>query len=100
MCIRDRLSELTPANPEGVPPLGPQKYSTADNWDDSTAAARNPALVPHAKAITDAAKGEGVVAAGCFERTAGLFAIASMAGDFGFGRYPDSSLSTTVRNPE
>ena len=50
----EQLSELTPANPEGVPPLGPQKYSTAENWVDSTASARNPVLVPHVKAIIDA----------------------------------------------
>ena len=28
----EQLAELTPANPERVPPLGPQKYRTADNW--------------------------------------------------------------------
>jgi predicted Zn-dependent protease len=96
----EQLSELTPANPEGVPPLGPQKYGTADNWADSTASARNPVLVPHVKAIIDAAKAKGLVAAGYFERSAGHFAIANKAGNFGFGRYTDSSLSTTVRNPE
>ena len=50
------------------------------------------------KAIIDAAKAKGLVAAGYFERSAGHFAIANKAGNFGFGRYTDSSLSTTVRN--
>ena len=86
----EQLSDLTPANPESVPPLGPQKYSTADNWVDSTARARNPVLVPHVKAIIDAAKAKGLVAAGYFERSAGHFAIANKAGNFGFGRYTDS----------
>ncbi len=40
------------------------------------------------------------MAAGFFERNAGHFAIANKAGNFGFGRYTDSCLSTTVRNPE
>ena len=57
-------------------------------------------LVPHVKAIIDAAKAKGLVAAGYFERNAGHFAIANKAGNFGFGRYTDSYLSTTVRNPE
>lgn len=96
----EQLSDLTPANPESVPPLGPQKYSTADNWVESTARARNPVLVPHVKAIIDAAKARGLVAAGYFERNAGHFALANKAGNFGFGRYTDSYLSTTVRNPE
>jgi predicted Zn-dependent protease len=96
----EQLSNLSPVNPEAVPPLGPQKYASADNWVDSTARARNPVLVPHVKAIIDAAKAKGLVAAGYFERNAGHFAIANRAGNFGFGRYTDSYLSATVRNPE
>jgi len=96
----EQLALLSPANPESVPPLGPQKYSTVDNWVDSTARARNPALVPHVKAVIDAAKEKGLVAAGYFERNAGHFAIANKAGNFGFGRYTDAYLAATVRNAE
>src|SRR5437763_1517836 len=52
----EELSNLSPANPEDVPPLSPQKYSAVDNWVDSTAHARNPVLVPHVKAIINAAR--------------------------------------------
>jgi predicted Zn-dependent protease len=96
----EQLALLSPANPESVPPLGPQKYSATDNWVESTARARNPVLVPHVKAVIDAAKAKGLVAAGFFERNAGHFAIANKAGNFGFGRYTDAYLSATVRNPE
>ncbi|MCU1237939.1 MAG: peptidase modulator of gyrase [Candidatus Solibacter sp.] len=96
----EQLAMLSPPNPENVPPLGPQKYSAVDNWVDSTARARNPVLVPHVKAVIDAAKAKGLVAAGYFERNAGHFAIANKAGNFGFGRYTDAYLSATVRNPE
>jgi predicted Zn-dependent protease len=96
----EELAGLTLPNPEAVPPLGPQKYSAADNWVDSTAAARNPVMVPHVKAIIDAARAKGLVTAGYFERNAGHYAIANKAGNFGFGRYTDSYLSTTVRNAE
>jgi predicted Zn-dependent protease len=96
----EQLAMLTPANPEIVPPLGPQKYPTADNWADSTARARNPVLVPHVKAIIDAAKTKGLVAAGYFECNAGHYATATKTGNFGFGRNTDSYLSTTVRNSD
>ena len=53
---------------------------------------------PHVKAVIDAAKSRGLVAAGYFERLAGYFGTANKEGNFGFGRYTDASLSATVRN--
>lgn len=96
----EQLALLSPANPEGVAPLPAQKYSTADNFAESTAKARGAAMVPHVKAVIDAAKAKGLVAAGYFERNVSADATANKAGNFGFGRSTDSYLSTTVRNPE
>jgi predicted Zn-dependent protease len=48
--------------------------------------------------VIDAAKSKGLVAAGYFERTAGHFGTANKEGNFGFGRYTDAYLSSTVRN--
>src|ERR1017187_2840389 len=96
----EQLALLSPANPEDVSPLGPQEYSATDNFAEATAKARGPVMVPHVKAVIDAAKAKGLVAAGYFERSAGHFAIANKAGNFGFGRYTDSYLSATVRNAE
>jgi predicted Zn-dependent protease len=89
---------LSPANPESVPPISKQKYPELDNFVESTAAARNPVMAPHVKAVIDAAKSKGLVAAGYFERTAGHFGTANKEGNFGFGRYTDAYLSSTVRN--
>src|SRR5205809_3304367 len=94
----EQIATISPANPEDVPPLGPQKYPSFDNFVDSTARARKPVMAPHVRAVIDAAKSKGLVAAGYFERTAGHFATANKAGNFGFGRYTDAYLSSTVRN--
>ena len=96
----EQLALLSPPNPEDVPPLGPQNYSSLENYPDTTVRARNPVMVPHVKAVIDAAKSKGLVAAGFFERNATSVATANKAGNFGFGRYTDAYLSTTVRNPE
>ena len=51
---RDRR-DLLPPNPEYMEPLGPQKYPDYDNWDQATAVARSPQMVPHVKSIIDVA---------------------------------------------
>ncbi|HTS64570.1 MAG TPA: TldD/PmbA family protein [Candidatus Acidoferrales bacterium] len=94
----EQIALLSPANPEDVPPIGPQKYPAIENFVDTTARARNPVMAPHAQAVIEAAKSRGLVAAGYFERSAGHFATANKAGNFGFGRYTDAYLSSTVRN--
>jgi predicted Zn-dependent protease len=94
----EEIAMIAPANPEDVPPLPKQKYPDLDNFVESTARARNPVMAPHVKAVIDAAKSRGLVAAGYFERTAGHFATANKEGNFGFGRYTDAYLSSTVRN--
>jgi predicted Zn-dependent protease len=94
----EQIAMIAPANPEDVPPVPKQKYPELDNFVESTARARNPVMAPHVKAVIDAAKSRGLVAAGYFERTAGHFAIANKQGNFGFGRYTDAYLSSTVRN--
>src|SRR5882672_8445287 len=43
----EQLAKLSPPNPEGMPPIGPQKYAATENFVDTTARARNPVIVPH-----------------------------------------------------
>jgi predicted Zn-dependent protease len=94
----EQIAMISPANPEGVPPLPKQKYAEVDNFVESTASARNPVMAPHVKAVIEAAKSRRLVAAGYFERTAGHYATANKEGNFGFGRYTDAYLSSTVRS--
>jgi len=94
----ERLALISPPNPERVPPLDPQKYSEIENYADSTAAARNQAMIPHIRAIVEAARTNGLVAAGFFERAAQTAAVANKQGNFGYGRVTDANLSATIRN--
>jgi predicted Zn-dependent protease len=94
----ERLALISPPNPERAPPLDPQKYPEIENYSDSTAAARNKAMIPHIHAIVEAARTNGLVAAGFFERAAETAAVANKRGNFGYGRVTDASLSATVRN--
>lgn len=96
----EQLAEIAPANPERVEPLGPQKYADHDNWDEGTATARSPQMVPHVKAIIDAAAAKKLIAAGFFNRTASIDVSANKKENFLFERSTDSRLTTTVRAPD
>ena len=71
----EELAGFAPANPEYVEPLGPQKYADYDNWDEATAHARSPQMVPHVKSIIDGAAAKKLIAAGYFERSADVSAF-------------------------
>ncbi|MGA2591895.1 MAG: TldD/PmbA family protein [Bryobacteraceae bacterium] len=94
----ERLALISPANPERVPPLEPQKYPEIENYAASTAGARNQAMIPHIHAIIEGARTNSLVAAGFFERSAETAAIANKQGNFGYGRTTDANLSATVRD--
>lgn len=93
------LAKISLPNAEYVEPLGPQKYPDISNWDDSTASARGPVLVPHVKSIIDEAQRNKLLAAGFISRDAVVGIIANKRGMFGYSRATDSRLSTTVRTP-
>jgi predicted Zn-dependent protease len=95
----ERVALLSLPSPEYMEPLGLQKYPKVDHFVDSTAAARNDAMIPQIRAVIEGAKAKGLVAAGFFERSAGVQAIGNKAGNVGFARTTDSRLSTTVRTP-
>src|SRR3954468_13617303 len=93
----EELAAVSPPNQEYIEPIGPQKYAATVNWDEETSRARSPILVPQVKAVIDAASSKGLVSAGLFNRTAGCSAIANKRGNFGYQRFTDARLSTTVR---
>ncbi len=96
----EELAGISPANPEHMPPLEKQEYPPIDKFDEETARARSPVMIPHIRAIIQAALGKKLVAAGFFERSASATATANKNGLFAFGRTADSRLSTTVRTPD
>lgn len=96
----EQLAAIAPPNSERMPPPGPQEYKETPGFDERTAAARSPEMIPHVKAIIDLAQGKKLVAAGMIDRTDSSVAIADKSGLFGYHRSTDCRLSTTVRTSD
>jgi predicted Zn-dependent protease len=93
----EELAGIAPPNPERMPALGPQKYPSVNDFDEATANARAPQMIPHVKTIIDEALKRKLVAAGLIERRHSVTGITNKAGLFGFHEAADSQLTTTVR---
>lgn len=93
----EELAGIAPPNPERQPPLGPQEFPKTNDFDERTAVARSPEMIPHVKRIIDASIARKLVAAGLIERSHRVTAIANKAGLFGFHNSSDSQLTTTIR---
>lgn len=93
----EELAAIAPPNPERLPALGPQDYPKVSDFDERTASARSPEMIPHVKTIVDAALSHKLVAAGLVLRTHNVSAVANKNGLFGFHNAADSQLTTTVR---
>lgn len=91
------LATIAPPNPERMPSLGPQQFPPVHDFDEATANARSPEMIPHVKRIVDASARQKLVAAGLVLRTHQVSAVANKAGLFGFHNAADSQLTTTVR---
>ncbi len=93
----EELAAIAPPNPERLPAVGPQKYPQVNDYDEATASARSPEMIPHVKTIVDAAVRQKLVAAGLIERAHSVSAVANKAGLFGFHNAADAQLTTTIR---
>ena len=93
----EELAAIAPPNPERLEPLGTQKYPDVPAFDERTAKARAPEMIPHVKTIIDEALKRKLVAAGLIERSHRITAVSNKAGLFGYNESADSQLTTTVR---
>jgi predicted Zn-dependent protease len=93
----EELASLAPPNPERLPPLGAQQFPQTHDFDERTATARSPEMIPHVKRIIDAAIAKKLVAAGLIERSRRVSAVANKTGLFGYHDSADSQLTTTIR---
>jgi predicted Zn-dependent protease len=96
----EELAAVAPPNPEHLPPLGPQTYPPAADFDPRTASARSPEMIPHVRAVIERVQARKLVAAGFIERIHTVSAVANKAGLFGFHEAADSALTATVRMPD
>jgi predicted Zn-dependent protease len=93
----EELAAIAPPNPERLPPVGAQQFPKVSDFDEFTATARSPEMIPHVKTIVDASLKQKLVAAGLVERMHQVSAVANKAGLFGYHNSSDAQLTTTIR---
>jgi predicted Zn-dependent protease len=100
-----RLARLSPEDPELMPELGPQTYSSPGGFVESTAdldpEARASAIQRTITAASAAGKAAGqVFTAGFLEANARVIAVATSNGLFAYHRATDADFSITARTPD
>lgn len=95
----EEMAEIALPNEEYVPSLGPQNYPELDRLEPTTASARSPELIVHARNAIEAARAKELVAAGFVQRSVRANAIAAKTGLFGYSASADSSFTVTMRTP-
>ena len=99
------LARLSPEDPELMPELGPQTYTSIGAFVEKTAdldpEVRNAAVKRSVEAATEAGKGAGrVFTAGFLEANARAVAVATSKGLFAYHRTTDGNFSMTSRTPD
>ncbi len=96
----EEFAAIAPPNPEHLDPVGSQKFPELPAFDERTAKARAPEMIPHVKTVIDEAMKRKLVAAGLIERTHRVSAITNKAGLVGAEETADSQMTTTVRSQD
>ena len=96
----ERLARLSPEDPESLPLLGPQQYSTAEGWSDATASLEPTERATAVQNIATPARTANLLSTGYLEANAGAFAVANARGLFAYYRSTSCALTTTVRTPD
>jgi predicted Zn-dependent protease len=94
------LAALTPANPEYVEPLGPQKYPEIPAFDESTAAARSADLLGAVRGTIQSATEKKLNSFGFYDVNTAAVAMANKRGLFCYHRRTSGDYSVTVRTPD
>lgn len=96
----EAAAAASPKNAEWMPDPGKQTFTPTNDFDEATATARSPEMIPHVRTVVEAAKEKKLVAAGLISREHNVVAIANKRGLFGFHAGADSGLTSTVRAPD
>ena len=95
------LARLAPDDPESMPPLGPQQYSSVPGWFDTTA---NLTADERARAaltaLGPARDAKDLAAAGYIVTTAQSNAIGNKSGQFAYHRSTSANYTLTVRTAD
>lgn len=97
-----RMAQLSPENPEELPPLGPQTYRPAKNPRDADAARLGPEARAKAAAAALAAlpAGGGVAIAGYYEHATRMHAIATTRGAWAYHTWTQTEFTCTARTAD
>jgi predicted Zn-dependent protease len=96
----EEIARRAPADPEHMPPLGPQTYAEGIAFDPATAAIRAARLAEAAGGAITRAKSSGVEAAGYAEAGAAFSAMATSNGLFAYERTSLADLTVTARRSD
>jgi predicted Zn-dependent protease len=105
VAFAESLARLSPENPELMPELGQQDYSTVDSYFETTANLDPESRAMATRQTIGAAEqtggaGSNLFVAGYLVSNAGATAIATSRGLFAYHRSSDADLSATVRTPD
>ena len=100
-----RLARLAPEDPELMPELGPQRYTSVPAYAGRTADLDPEARVNAVRRAVDAANAAGrqagqIFSAGFLDASASVIAVANSAGLFAFHRTTAVDFSVTARTPD
>jgi predicted Zn-dependent protease len=96
----EELARLSPEDPETMPLLGPQKYTSRVGAFDDTARVDAEACARIAAEAITKSEEKGLVAAGFVEHLHDVDIIANSKGLFGYQTTSGISYSVTVRSPD
>ena len=105
VAFAESLAKLSPEDPEIMPELGPQTYSTVNGYSEATAGLTPEVRAAATKKAVDAAEAAGKAAgnifvAGFLQANANCAAVATSRGLFAYHRNSDADLSITARTPD
>jgi predicted Zn-dependent protease len=96
----EEIARLAPADPEHMPPLGPQHNGAGNAFDDETAGLSAAPLAEAARSAIGKAKAESVEAAGYGAAGSGFRAMATSGGLFAYDRSSSADFTVTARRSD
>jgi predicted Zn-dependent protease len=96
----EEVAKVSPENPEAMPDLGPQTYTSTKPYFDDAAKASPEWRASAAETAIGLSKKKDVVSAGFVETQAITQAVASSKGLFAYDRYTAADFNLTSRTPD
>jgi predicted Zn-dependent protease len=96
----EELAQLAPANPEYMPPLGPQTFKESLTYNEKTAAMTPESRAELVAKSLQVTKEAQLSAAGFLENATDFRAVMNSKGMFAYNKSTDVTFSVTTRNQE